>query len=375
MPLGRRGHGGVRFHYGTWVARIQIESQRRSRAFPSREEAEAWLTMMRGEIVRAKLTGSELQDPFKPLPQIPPKPIVTFGDLARLFVIQRSPDWKGDTLQYYQGFLRSPILPAWDLRDLASITTPELMMWLAAQRSRVSGVTCNKYRQVLTAVFRFGLAMEVIPRNPMLGIRKAKEEPRGARALHLHELRALLQAASPRARDIFLLLALTGLRRTELTRLHWDHVDWISGWILIQEGKTGAGKVPLSPVLHQVLERLGRARSGPVVVSRDGERPQLDIRTALEGALRRSGVDSARVSTHSFRHTFASLLARIPGVTLPALRALMRHSRSALGITGTYLHEEGRRLQEIARALGDMVVQGDGVILLGALRPGSGNLS
>jgi integrase len=58
-----------------------------------------------------------------------------------------------------------------------------------------------------------------------------------------------------RARRVFLTLALTGLRRSELERLRWEHVNLLEGTLRVVESKSEEGErlIAIAPMLLREL--------------------------------------------------------------------------------------------------------------------------
>ena len=62
----------------------------------------------------------------------------------------------------------------------------------------------------------------------------------------------------PSAVPAIRLLLLTGCRRNEIVTLRWDDIDRTAGELRLSETKTGPRRVPLTPAVEWVLERIQR---------------------------------------------------------------------------------------------------------------------
>ncbi|HEX2891601.1 site-specific integrase [Vineibacter terrae] len=112
---------------------------------------------------------------------------------------------------------------------------------------------------------------------------------------------------------MFIRLAVyTAARAEAIFQLTWDRIDWENGWIdfrlpgVIHKRKKRPN-APQSPVLMAALRRAKQKTNSRLVVSYTGPKhtdpnePIADIRTALEAACDRAGVE--RVTPHIFKHT------------------------------------------------------------------------
>ncbi|MBK8840821.1 MAG: tyrosine-type recombinase/integrase [Hyphomonadaceae bacterium] len=121
--------------------------------------------------------------------------------------------------------------------------------------------------------------MELIPRNPALGI---KLPPGGQRHRYLSadELRRLGEVlerpasttTAGAAAIILRLLILTGARRGEIEGLKWSEVDFNFGMLRKKTSKTGAKVIPLARVAVEILDEQRRwvDRSQPWFFLRTG---------------------------------------------------------------------------------------------------------
>src|ERR687892_2137380 len=74
-------------------------------------------------------------------------------------------------------------------------------------------------------------------------VQRSKVERKRWRILEPHEVPRVSKAFSDgRARRVFLTLALTGLRRSELVGLRWRHVDLLEGTLRVEESKSEEGE-------------------------------------------------------------------------------------------------------------------------------------
>ena len=60
------------------------------------------------------------------------------------------------------------------------------------------------------------------------------------------------------------LLLLTGCRKNEIVTLRWDDIDRTAGELRLRDAKTGARRVPLTPVVEWVLAGIPRIEGNPM---------------------------------------------------------------------------------------------------------------
>lgn len=128
----------------------------------------------------------------------------------------------------------------------------------------------------------------------------------------------------------------TGMRRSELARLRWKHIDFDRNVIYIYEQKNGKEQtIPLGKKARQVLLGSEHLRDGEpddfVFRSPDFEGKDRSARNfgeraseAFRKARRRAGLPEA-LSFHSLRHGTATALAEA-GKSATTIKEVMRHA-------------------------------------------------
>lgn len=258
---------------------------------------------------------------------------MTFADYARDFmawarVNHRS--WTKDDSRL------SRVLPVFGERKLDEITTADVERFLdglTKGERAVSPATRNRYRDLLSGMFKRAIRLGRVATNPVRGIPKVKEP--GGRVVYLtpEEEQVVRDALPPDLRPLFTVSVHTGFRWSEQARVRWADVDALTGIITVPLSKNGyARRVPMNSTVRSVLFDLGANRARPD----DAEAPifRAAYRTtarALERAVQRSqealreaGKDASRLdgyTWHGNRHTFASRLV-MAGVDPLSVREL-----------------------------------------------------
>ncbi|WP_233523070.1 tyrosine-type recombinase/integrase [Peribacillus saganii] len=140
---------------------------------------------------------------------------------------------------------------------------------------------------------------------------------------------------SKRNEIMFKLLAVTGMRRSELVSLTWSQLDFSNQTIRIY----GKGKkerlLPLHPLLIPLLSTYKDSLDSyqsyatePVILNKDGKplNPR-GLHSIFKKTLRKAGLPPSRFSLHHLRHTFATLMLQEnkENVNLRTLQELLGH--------------------------------------------------
>lgn len=149
-------------------------------------------------------------------------------------------------------------------------------------------------------------------------------------ARHRPQLPARNEAYVDHLRPIVLLALNTGMRRGELFRLKWAHVNLKTRWLEVR-GRTSKNnqtrRLPLNREAMGVLEtwRLQSVGNGanPYVFPGDEDRPLTTITKAWRGVRKLAALRD--FNFHDLRHHFASRLVQ-SGVDLNTVRELLGHA-------------------------------------------------
>jgi site-specific recombinase XerD len=224
----------------------------------------------------------------------------------------------------------SRVKPVLGEKKLDEITTADIEHFLASLREgdkAVAPATVNRYRDLLSGLFKRAKRLGLVPTNPVQGIPKLKEAggrmvylPPGTRARPAFEEEALAGALPKGLRPLFTVAVHTGLRWSEQAALRWKNVDMLNGTLTVARSKNGDGRVvPLNEVARSVLLDRSLNRQRP----QDGDEHVFDAayRTtarafnkavnAAQAKLREAGKDATLLTGYTWhcnRHTFASRL-------------------------------------------------------------------
>jgi integrase len=240
-------------------------------------------------------------------------------------------------------------------RRIQEITPSEVARVLRGMRGKrrtetVSGYspwTISAVARILRGTFALAVRRGILTRSPMDGLAPS-ELPRQRNAKKVAVLDAetiaklVAAGSSERIKAALGLAGYAGLRLGEVRALSWSDVDFEAGTVGVRRSaqpdgtmkapKTDAGTrtLPLLPALRRLLVawklRSPRAQPGDLVVCTVDGKPmqERNLRRALDAAKAKAGLagSTERLSWHSLRHSFASLLAtdlELPATTLARL--------------------------------------------------------
>ncbi len=203
-------------------------------------------------------------------------------------------------------------LDAIDADKLRAITTAKLAEGVTAH-------TVNAYLALVRAVLRSAHQWGWIAQVPKVTMLKRPPSP--GRRITPERAAQLLQLLPPHSRDMALFALETGLRRSNVTGLQWDWIDWRERMVHIPASEA-KGRRPISaPLSAQAMRILRRWRGQhPSHVFHYLGRPITQTNTrAFRRA--REQANLGRYRWHDLRHTWASWHVE-SGTPLPALQVL-----------------------------------------------------
>jgi integrase len=297
--------------------------------FARRKDADAWLVRARGQVQQGVFT--------------PDASSITVAEAAELWLERCERDGlERTTMTQYRSHVTYHIGPLLGAVKLSRLTRPMAEQFtdqmLAGGRSRaLTRKVLTSLRSTIYEAMRRGLCAQ----NVAVGVKlKTVRRHKGKVKIPTkHEVRALLDKVTGRARVLLLVAVFTGLRASEIRGLPWRDVDFQAGVVRVRQradisGKLGALKsetsrrdVPMVPELALALKewRLASgAGDGLVFPARGG------------GPICHNTVAAVLGRAHRFRHFFASWLID-QGFGPKRVQALMGHHSVRLTLD-TYTH-------------------------------------
>src|SRR5262245_30620633 len=125
----------------------------------------------------------------------------------------------------------------------AAIRPSDVVAYKTAKLETLSGATVSRDLSILHSVFAWGVVTAQADRNPATGVPHPAAAQRKGNALRPDEVQQLARSFDDEQdRLVFLMLVLTGLRRSELQALRWEAVDLIENRLRVVDSKTELGK-------------------------------------------------------------------------------------------------------------------------------------
>lgn len=175
--------------------------------------------------------------------------------------------------------------------------------------------------------------------------------------------RSILSLSNTVARDYFLLLLFTGVRKMEGARLRWTDIDFAGGTILVRDTKNGEDyTVPMSTFLHEMLSDRHRRRKNQkhpgeyVFQGRMAGTHISDWRASQAQLIKRSGV---KFKIHDLRRTFITTGDSLD-IQKHVLKALVNHSSG--DVTDDYIIPSIARLRKPMQLITDEILRQAGVV-------------
>lgn len=206
----------------------------------------------------------------------------------------------------------------------------------------------NKLRACLNQAFE----ERIIPINPCRGVENFKAEEGTRMYLTIDEVRKLAQTECeyPRIKDAFLFSCLTGLRRSDIERLHWGDVFQQGDYtrIIFRQKKT-QGQEYLD-ITDQAAALMGDRGDPADLVFEDIHSPTCTNRAVQEWVLR-AGINK-KITFHCGRHTFATMMLDI-GTDIYTVSKLLGHKE--LSTTQIYAKVMDKNKQKAVSQIPDVL--------------------
>ena len=214
-------------------------------------------------------------------------------------------------------------------KDELNITASDVSEWYGAKRNEYELTSLSRKVNALKSYFRFLLNIKIIESNPMDILPNFKPKAKDKRVLSKEELNAIIrQSKSSRDEAIIHTLASTGIRISELINLRLSDLDEES--IVI----TGKGNKDREIFLSEkaklsIKEYLTTRKDTDIdnlFINNNGKpMSEQTVRGTIKTLSKRAMIDNYdEISPHTFRRTFATLLAN-NGVPVPTIQKSLGH--------------------------------------------------
>jgi len=166
-------------------------------------------------------------------------------------------------------------------------------------------------------------------------------------------IKAIDQDTHPYAGPMMKMALFTGMRRGELFKLQWNHINFDRNFISIVDPKGGPDqKIPLNECARSVLEALPKTDS-PFIFPGHNGCCRSNIRNQVNRIKKAAGLPDNFRPLHGLRHTYASILASSGKVDMYTLQKLLTHKSPQM--TQRYAHLRDETLKRASDLIVDLI--------------------
>ncbi len=184
---------------------------------------------------------------------------VLLGDyLIKWLNTVKKPYIKESTFKEYQKTVNLDLIPKFGTRKMTDVTTLEIQEYVNEYTAAGKNRTAKKLYQMLSALFTFAVADDLIQKAPTEKVHIGAYEQEHGTALTRQEEKRLIEdlfdQPKSRYRQAFAFILYTGLRRSELASAQLNG-EWIT--VITAKQRKGhkekARRIPVSPMLKKLL--------------------------------------------------------------------------------------------------------------------------
>lgn len=185
----------------------------------------------------------------------------------------------------------------------------------------------NRKMACLSAVYSWGQRKEWCKTNPALSVDKLKPTGRDRGPWPVDLIHAARETATGDTLLLFEMLLGTGQRVADVLRMRWNDMDG-DGIKVTQQKTKAAIYVPLTDRLRRVLASTPK-RGLTIITQANGKPVGYNLAWVWMMDLRRK-IGAEAYDIHSLRHSAASEIASLPGMTADHVRAITGHSATQM---------------------------------------------
>ena len=215
------------------------------------------------------------------------------------------------------------------IRTIDGVRPVDVLAWQTSLRPGRAPVTVNNYvHGYVGTIWSHLHRLELVEHNPFLKVRRMKQPEVQTKSLPWDKILVLLDGAKELGQDIhlfFILGALGGLRKGEILRARWEHVDWDNGSLFVdgEKSRSSKGDIPLHSDLRVALEPY-RQDAGYMVKPEADSKSQYRWGPGWQWEQVVVAADMEEVTPHWLRHSVAQRLFNL-GRPIQEVSAFLRH--------------------------------------------------
>jgi integrase len=252
----------------------------------------------------------------------------------------------------YDKYLKTPFGDT-EPKDILALDVDRLRINLLKEKS---AQTVLHILNLLTWIINFGVNNGLCPGLPF-HIKKPTVRNLVTEDLTPAQIKDLLTAIDndihPQAGTMMKLALFSGMRRGEMLKLRWKHIDFDRGFINIIDPKGGPDqKIPFNDAARELLDKHPRTKSAFVFPGGRG-RQLVNISKPVNKIKKKAGLPAKFRPLHGLRHVFASMLASSGQVDMYTLQKLLTHKSPLM--TQRYAHLRDETLKKASNLAGDII--------------------
>ncbi len=229
---------------------------------------------------------------------------------------------------------------------------------MSLQKSGYKSTSINRAISTLRSFYTYLEKEKIITSNPFNLVSNLKTDKRLPNYFKYNEYLEMVNTLSDspldiRNRLILELLLATGMRVSELSSVKMDAIDFNNNEIKVH-GKGGKERIvyygsyakdALDNYLHNSRNILLNGKNSEfLLVNNNGNSlTSRGIRLIIENIVKKASI-SSKVTPHTFRHTFATMLLN-EGCNIKSVQELLGHA--SLGTTGIYTHLTNEEIRKV----------------------------
>ena len=315
-------------------------------------EADGWTQKKAEAELRERLVRVERKGYRRPKP-------LTFAEWADTWFeqAQNRRDWAPSTVKIRRRRLRR-LKAFFGPTRLGDVKPRHVAAYIAETLGEYAPASVVADVDVLHDIYKVAKREELVDSNPVEGAERPKIPRNRWRILEPVEVARVAKSfADSQARTAFLVLVLTGVRRSELQALRWRDVDLIEGVLRVRDSKTEEGRRAIALPASLAEELWQHRRRTPF--QGDGERVFCNPKTGgryrsetfaeeFRAALATAGVDGYVRPFHDLRHT---AITNDAAVGSSPIAVMAKAGHASMATTKRYLHLAGVVFRDEAEAL------------------------
>jgi integrase len=254
----------------------------------------------------------------------------------------------------YEKYLK-PVFEKKEPQDIAPLDVDRLRIKL---QKKLSPQTVKHILNLFTWIVNFGVKKN-LSKGLSFHVQKPTVDNIKTEDLSPEQLKNLLnaidEAENIQIANIMKLVLFTGMRRGEIFKLKWSHIDFERGFIKIVGPKGGIDqRIPLNSSARELLESHPKTKSEFVFPGRGGKK-RVTCQHGVNEIKKKAGLPKDFRPLHGLRHFFASNLASSGKVDMYTLQKLLTHKSPIM--TQRYSHLRDEALKQASELAGSITTE------------------